>query len=52
MKTDKNFKLSKQAKRFMATIADAEKRNAFKRAMIQAEFAESRAKLAKIKDKE
>lgn len=39
MKPGKTFNLSKQTKRFMATMVNAEQRNAFKRAMIQAELA-------------
>jgi hypothetical protein len=39
LKPNKTFKLSKQTKRFMATIINADQRNAFKRAMIQAELA-------------
>jgi hypothetical protein len=39
MKPNKTFKLSKQTKRFMATIVDPVKRGEFKRAMIQAELA-------------
>ena len=39
IKPGKTFVLSKQTKRFMATFVNAEQRNAFKRAMIQAELA-------------
>ena len=39
MKPGKTFKLSKQTKRFMCTIVDPQKRNAFKNMMIQAELA-------------
>jgi hypothetical protein len=39
LKPTASFKLSKQSKRFMCTILDPEQRNAFKRAMIQAELA-------------
>lgn len=39
LKPGKTFNLSKQTKRFMATMVNAEQRNAFKRAMIQAELA-------------
>lgn len=38
LKPNKTFKLSKQTKRFMATFVNAEDRNAFKRAMIDAEL--------------
>ena len=39
LKPNKTFKLSKQTKRFMATMVNADQRNAFKRSMIQAELA-------------
>jgi hypothetical protein len=39
MKPGKTFNLTKQTKRFMATFVNAEERNAYKRAMIQAELA-------------
>jgi hypothetical protein len=39
LKPTASFKLSRQTKRFMCTILDPEQRNAFKRAMIQAELA-------------
>ena len=39
MKPGKTFNLSKQTKRFMATFVNAEERNAYKRAMIQAQLA-------------
>jgi hypothetical protein len=39
MKRDKNFKISKQTKRYMATIVDTVKRNEFKNAMIDAQLA-------------
>lgn len=39
MKRDKNFRLSKQTKRFMATILDPVKRNEYKNAMIEAQIA-------------
>jgi hypothetical protein len=38
MKRDKNFKLEKQTKRYMATILDPVKRNEFKNAMIAAQI--------------
>lgn len=38
MKPDKNFKLTKQVKRTMATIVDSVERNAYKNLMIQAEL--------------
>lgn len=39
IKPGKTFKLSKSTKRMMCSIVNAEQRNAFKRAMIQAELA-------------
>lgn len=36
----------------MATIVNAEARNAFKNAMIQAELSEAHAKIARSKEKE
>ena len=38
LKKDKNFRISKQTKRTMATIVDALKRNAYKNAMIEAQI--------------
>jgi hypothetical protein len=38
MKPGKTFNLTKQTKRFMATFVNAEERNAFKRAMIDAQL--------------
>ena len=38
MKRDKNFKLSKQTKRYMATMLDPVQRNAYKNAMIDAQL--------------
>ena len=37
-KRDKNFRLSKQTKRFLATIVDVNKRNEYKKSMIEAEI--------------
>jgi len=48
MKPDKNFRLSKYSKRRLATEVDSHKRGEWKRALIQAELAERKAKLAKI----
>ena len=48
MKTSLTFKLSKSAKRVMATMPNAEQRNHYKRLMIDAELSFARAKLAKI----
>ena len=54
MKTDKNFKLSKTTKRMLALMPfrNQEDRNNFKRRMIDAEFCEARAKLAKLREKD
>ena len=41
VKRDKNFKLNKQTKRFMATIVDPIKRSDYKNAMIEAQLASS-----------
>jgi len=38
LKPGKTFNLSKQTKRFMATFVDPVERNAYKRAMIQAQL--------------
>ena len=38
IKRDKNFKLTKQTKRFMATIVDPIRRNEYKNAMIDAQI--------------
>lgn len=48
MKTNGTFKLSKESKRILATMPSS-KRSDYKRAMIDAELAEIKAKLAKIK---
>lgn len=54
MRTDKNFKLSKSAKRMLALMPfrDEEDRNAFKRRMIDAEASEIQAKLTRSKERE
>ena len=41
LKKDKNFRISKQTKRTMATIVDPVERHAFKNMMIQAEISGS-----------
>ena len=41
MKLDKNFKLSKQTKRILATIVDPIKRSEYKNSMIAAQLAGS-----------
>ena len=38
VKRDKNFKLTKQTKRFMATIVDPIRRTEYKNAMIEAQI--------------
>jgi len=38
LKKDKNFRISKQTKRTMATIVDDVERNAYKNAMIEAQI--------------
>lgn len=49
MKTNANFKMSKESKRVLA-ITPIEKRSMMKHFMIDAEIAEAKAKQAKIKD--
>jgi hypothetical protein len=41
LKKDKNFRISKQTKRTMATIVDSSERHAFKNMMILAEISGS-----------
>jgi len=41
IKTNSNFKLNKQVKRFMATMIDPVERHAYKNAMIEAQIAGS-----------
>ena len=41
IKTNSNFKLNKQVKRFMATMVDPVERHAYKNAMIQAQLSGS-----------
>ena len=50
MKTNKDFSLSKESKRILATMP-TEKRGHWKGMMIEAEVAEKRAKLAKLTNK-
>ena len=47
MKTNKDFQLSKESKRCLATLSTA-KRGHWKKMMIEAEVMEKRAKLAKL----
>lgn len=42
IKTNSNFKLNKQVKRFMATMINPVERHEFKNAMIQAQLSGSR----------
>ena len=51
MKTDKNFKLSKSTKRVLSTILDKAAREAYKKAMIDAEFSFENSKRFKSKEK-
>ena len=41
VKRDKNFKINKQTKRYMATIVDPIKRSDYKNAMIEEQLASS-----------
>ena len=50
MKTSKDFNLSKSSKRMLA-LMDGEKRNHWKKMMIEAEVAEKNAKFAKLKER-
>lgn len=54
MRTDKNFKLSKSAKRMLALMPfkTRDDRNAFKRRMIDAEASEIQAKITRSKERE
>lgn len=49
LKADKNFKMAKQTKRLMATLVNAEDRNAYKRAMISAQLTEEASKRQSLK---
>ena len=48
---NKDFRLSKNSKRMLSTFVDPTQRSAWKNMMIDAEIAEKKAKLAKIRDK-
>lgn len=50
MKPNKDFKLSKSAKRLLATKT-GEQKSMWKKLYIQSELAEKQAKLAKIKER-
>ncbi len=53
LKPGPNFRMSKQSKRFLATIIDPHKRGEFKKSAIQAELAESiQPRFSKNKNKE
>jgi hypothetical protein len=51
MKTDKNFRLSKSAKRILSSITDKEQRLIFKRTMIDAEASYEDAKKRQPKER-
>ena len=51
MKADKNFKLSKSVKRVLSTITDKAAREAYKKAMIDAELSFEYSKRTKSKEK-
>jgi hypothetical protein len=51
MKPDKNFKLSKQVKRTMASMVNAVERNTYKNLMIQAELHSRKMERVSKKDK-
>lgn len=50
MRADKNFKFSKSAKRVLATITDKSAREAYKKAMIDAELSFEAGKKKPIRD--
>jgi NifB/MoaA-like Fe-S oxidoreductase len=47
--TNKDFRLSKSTKRALSTITDKQKRDGWKRMMIDAEVSENKARTAKLK---
>ena len=51
MKADKNFKFSKSSKRVLSTITDKAAREAYKKAMIDAELSYEAGKRMKTKEK-
>lgn len=51
MKPNKDFKLSKEAKRRLAFIVDTDKRSLWKKSYIESELAEKAAKFAKLKER-
>ena len=51
MKADKNFKFSKSSKRVLSTITDKTAREAYKKAMIDAELSFEYGKRTKSKEK-
>ena len=50
MKTNKDFRLSKESKRMLAGL-HGEKYNHWKKLMVDAEMSEIRAKLSKVKER-
>jgi len=50
MKTNKDFRLSKESKRMLANL-QGEKYNHWKKLMVDAEMSEIRAKLSKVKER-
>jgi hypothetical protein len=50
MKPTKDFRLSKESKRALSIIIDKNMRGGWKNMLIEAELAEKKAKLAKIKE--
>jgi hypothetical protein len=50
MKTNKDFKLSKESKRMLAHL-HGDKYNHWKKLMVDAEVSEARAKLSKVKER-
>jgi len=50
MKTNKDFRLSKESKRMLANL-HGEKYNHWKKLMVDAEMSEIRAKLSKVKER-
>ena len=51
MKPNKDYRMSKSAKRTLANFTDAHQRGNWKRMLIDAELSEKEARQAKLKDK-
>lgn len=51
MRTNKDFRLSKESKRILARMLDPEQEAHWKKMMIGAEVAEKQAKFAKIRER-